>query len=278
MKDMESGYTAILYRTNNAAGLLYEKLCLKKIPCKIRQKFVNPYDNEIFRDFVHYLNLAANMDSMDVHDLTAVMNKPVRYMSSRLIVKEYITFEELYEIYRDKAYMKKIIDKLAKDIKMLKSMDMYCAFNYMRNVIGYNSYLCSAYGEDASKYLDMADNMAVMLKNFPSIEKMLEHVKEFERNNHVDDSFEISTEGIYIMTYHASKGLEFDNVFLPGLNEGKVPGVKSVTEEELEEERRMLYVAATRAKKRLYLTYTEENRKGMMSRFLYPLKKKTDRY
>ena len=60
-----------------------------------------------------------------------------------------------------------------------------------------------------------------------------------------------------LMTYHASKGLEFNTVFLPGLNEGKVPHGKNLTLKELEEERRMFYVAMTRAKENLYLTYLQ---------------------
>ena len=75
------------------------------------------------------------------------------------------------------------------------------------------------------------------------------------------------------MTMHASKGLEFDTVFLPDLNEGILPGRRAVTDADIEEERRLFYVAMTRAKKRLvllYLTGTKENPR-VPSRFLAPL-------
>ena len=78
--------------------------------------------------------------------------------------------------------------------------------------------------------------------------------------------------GIRIMTMHASKGLEFERVFLPDLNEGRLPARQSVTAEEIEEERRMFYVAMTRAKKELYLLYCDQKTgKGIHSRFLEPL-------
>ena len=73
--------------------------------------------------------------------------------------------------------------------------------------------------------------------------------------------------GISVITMHGSKGLEFNCVFLPDLNEGVIPGRNSKTPESIEEERRLLYVAITRAKDSLYLYYTgERNRK--LTRFL----------
>ncbi len=73
--------------------------------------------------------------------------------------------------------------------------------------------------------------------------------------------------GLNILTMHSAKGLEFDRVYLPDVNEGIIPGKEIKTEKEHEEERRLLYVAITRAKNELYLYYTKErNRK--LSRYL----------
>ena len=79
--------------------------------------------------------------------------------------------------------------------------------------------------------------------------------------------------GVKIMTMHASKGLEFDTVYLPSLCEGSIPNRKSVMPHQIEEERRMLYVGMTRAKKRLYLSYIkgDEDNPRMPSRFLRPI-------
>ena len=84
---------------------------------------------------------------------------------------------------------------------------------------------------------------------------------------------------MHIMTYHASKGLEFDSVILPHLNEGSVPHKKSTGDIQTEEERRMFYVAMTRAKEELYMTYVsgtsgDKEHKCMPSRFILPLMEK----
>ena len=72
------------------------------------------------------------------------------------------------------------------------------------------------------------------------------------------------------MTYHASKGLEFEKVYLPDCNEGIIPHKKSVLPEQIEEERRLFYVAMTRAREELHIMFVEGNReeKHMVSRFL----------
>ena len=77
-------------------------------------------------------------------------------------------------------------------------------------------------------------------------------------------------EAVRLMTMHGAKGLEFDAVFLPGLNEGTIPGPKSIGEENLEAERRLLYVAMTRARRRLWMSYVTGRRGARQypSRFL----------
>ena len=83
--------------------------------------------------------------------------------------------------------------------------------------------------------------------------------------------------GVHLMTLHAAKGLEFDTVYLPDLNEGIIPNRKSVTDTQIEEERRMLYVGMTRAKQALcmsYITGTGEN-PMMPSRLIRCLKQRS---
>ena len=77
-----------------------------------------------------------------------------------------------------------------------------------------------------------------------------------------------------ILTMHMSKGLEFDTVIIPMLNEGIIPNRRITNEDDMEEERRLLYVAMTRAKHKLYLTSrkAEDGKSYEMSRFLYEIK------
>jgi DNA helicase-2/ATP-dependent DNA helicase PcrA len=80
---------------------------------------------------------------------------------------------------------------------------------------------------------------------------------------------------VHIVTMHACKGLEYDTVYIPDLNEGTIPARQAWTRDQIEEERRLLYVAVTRAKKALTITYLEGNpdRPAAPSRFLRPLLK-----
>jgi len=82
--------------------------------------------------------------------------------------------------------------------------------------------------------------------------------------------------GLNIITMHGAKGLEYKTVFLPHLNEGVLPGARSLTADQIEEERRLFYVGMTRAKETLYLTYTE-SLKLSPSRFLLPIKDRGNR-
>ena len=78
-------------------------------------------------------------------------------------------------------------------------------------------------------------------------------LEELKREYETDKKSEQKAENFFVMTYHASKGLEFDRVYLPDLEYGKVPHGRMLTEKDLEEERRMFYVACTRAKESLWL-------------------------
>ena len=84
------------------------------------------------------------------------------------------------------------------------------------------------------------------------------------------DLSDTENNGVHIMTIHASKGLEFDTVFMPDLNEGLLPHKKAPSPEQIQEERRLLYVAMTRARRGLLLSYVRDyhNKKATRSRFL----------
>lgn len=106
------------------------------------------------------------------------------------------------------------------------------------------------------------------LQSAEEVPAMLEKgIREASRDRQEEDR------EVAVMTMHASKGLEFDTVFLPDLNEGILPGRRSIADSDIEEERRLFYVAMTRARERLCLSYVTgsgESRERP-SRFLLPL-------
>ena len=109
--------------------------------------------------------------------------------------------------------------------------------------------------EEAKEILDFIQEST---RGMRSLTEWKEYIEQFEEA--LKDSGE-DKEGVHIITMHACKGLEYPVVFLPDCNEGKIPHKKATSPEEIEEERRLFYVAMTRAKKHLEILYIEDELK-----------------
>lgn len=278
---------ACLFRTNMDASYLAELLMKEKIPYQMKEKPYNPYDHFISRDFLHYLHLKDG--DMSIEEFVPVMNRPLRYISREAIdtTKKCVDLNEMKRFYAGKEYMLHNLSKLEYDLNRMKSMDVFAAINYVRKGIGYDDYLRKqALFQNVSpeEYLKMADEIQKRLGMFASLEQLENHIDSYREmvnssgngGNGKGSDFGGSGDsknklpGVHIMTYHASKGLEFDTVFLPDCNEGNIPYRKSSTPEQIEEERRLFYVAMTRAKERLHIWYLdgEKDRRHLVSRFV----------
>jgi len=282
---------ACLFRTNMDASYLAELLLREKIPYQMKEKPYNPYEHFISRDFLHYLHLKEG--DMRIEEFVPIMNRPVRYISRDAIdtfgiqndfmdsyggaykknnFDSHISFEQLKRFYQGKDYMLHNISKLEYDLKRMKSMDVFASINYVRKGIGYDDFLRKhAVSQNVSveEYLKMADEIQERFGMFSTLEQLENHIDSYREISNISNSSD-NKEGVHIMTYHASKGLEFDTVFLPDCNEGIIPYRKSVTPEQIEEERRLYYVAMTRAKERLYVLYLdgEKGNRHLVSRFV----------
>ena len=273
-------HIACLFRTNMDASFLAEKLLQEKIPYQMREKEYNPYEHFIAKDFLHYLHLVDG--NLTVEHFVQIMNRPLRYINRDAINtgKNTIDFDEIIQFYEKKEYMQHQIKKLLYDLNRMQKMDIFAAINYVRKGIGYDDFLqkhALETGTQPNDYLKLADELQNRMGAFSSLAKLQNHIDNYREqitrsNNSKQDK---KKEGIHIMTYHASKGLEFDTVFLPDCNEGIIPYRKSVTREEIEEERRLFYVAMTRAKEQLYIMYVDEynDNRHLVSRFVKEAKR-----
>lgn len=299
-KEMEYGYLiselkkksvtklcniACLFRTNMDASYLAEALLREKIPYQMKEKPYNTYDHFISQDFLHYLRLSHG--DMSVEEFVPVMNRPIRYISRDAIgtvdvskngiygKKNYnlwVDFDELKRFYEKKDYMFYTINKFEYDLKRMKTMDIFAAINYVRKAVGYDDFLrkyAVSQNVSAEEYLNMADEIQRRMGAFFTLEQLENHIDSYRESS---NTFYMSEDkrGVHIMTYHASKGLEFDAVYLPDCNEGIIPYRKSTTENQIEEERRLFYVAMTRAKEQLYILYLdgEKEKHHLVSRFV----------
>lgn len=284
---------ACLFRTNMDASYLAELLLREKIPYQMKEKPYNPYDHFISRDFLHYLHLKEG--DMSMEEFVPIMNRPLRYISRDAIDtadlrNDYkgsvygwraedlgistVSFDKLKQFYAEKEYMLHNIRKMEYDINRMKKMDIFAAINYVRKGVGYDDFLRKyAVSQNASveEYLKMADEIQKRMGMFASLEQLENHIDSYRELSRTSNSNAGKEQcGVHIMTYHASKGLEFDTVFLPDCNEGTIPYRKSSTQEQIEEERRLFYVAMTRAKERLCIMYLdgEKGNRHLVSRFV----------
>lgn len=266
--------TAVIYRTNQDAAAMAEKLTEKGIPFRMKEKLKSPYRQMAAQDILSYLSFA--LEGRKRKDFYRIMNRPSRYISRSAVNGETVDFEELFDFYSEKPYMREILRKFQMDLERLKRMDLYAAVNYIRRGMGYDEYLvrtAAEKGTDKNELLKEAEWFQKQVRQFRSLEQLKEHITLYEKELEKAGRDPDSREGVSLLTMHASKGLEFDTVYIPDCNEGIIPHRKSMKDEAVEEERRMLYVAMTRARKRLTLTYVAGTKEepGFLSRFLTDL-------
>ena len=280
MKQSGAGYhdIAIIYRTNIHAADLADRLLKEKIPFRCREKLRNIYDLPIARDVLAYIRYA--LTENDIHDFYRIMNKPVRYISRGCVPMYRFTKEELLACNKQKEYVRQNIENLYQQFKFLRNMSPYAAVNYIRKGIGYEEYLkkkAKEDGEDETKLIEQLEDIQKRAAGFDTLKAWLTHIEDYE--NALVQTSETQEDAIDIMTMHASKGLEWKVVLIPDCNEGIIPHKKALKQAEIEEERRLFYVAMTRAKENLFVFYleAEQNKRktsnNLPSRFIKEITK-----
>ena len=245
---------AILCRTNRQPGMLAEKLMEYNIPFQMKDAIPNLYEHWIAKNVITYLKLGKGSNKRS--DLLQILNKPLRYISRECLEDEVISWDVMLQYYEEKPWMCDRIETLQHDLKMLKNMNLYGAIQYIRYVIGYEQYLRD-YALDhklkIEELLEVLNEIQESAKAYETLEEWQKHIKEYGENLEKQQRDKEKQDGVIISTMHSSKGLEFPIVFIPEANEGITPYHKAVMQEEIEEERRLFYVAMTRAKELLYV-------------------------
>lgn len=260
---------AVIFRTNAYADSLAEKLTKAKIPFQLKEKTTNIYNTVIAKDIIAYIRFALN--ERDSSAFFRIMNRPVRYITRESVPCNELSQEKLIRNNQNKEYIIQNIIHLYNQIHFIKQMSPFAAVNFIRKGIGYETYLRKSIEEQYKdiklieeewyKEQERLNELQERASTFDSLEEWLYAIEHFDEN--MEDARYRSDDCIQLVTMHASKGLEWKNVIIPDLNEGIVPHKKVVTQAELEEERRMFYVALTRAKENAFLFYVKsENEKG----------------
>lgn len=266
---------AVLFRTNTQPRLLVEELMSAGIPFRMRDRLPNLYDHWIVKDIFTYIRLA--LGSRKRSDLLQIMNRPKRYIGRECLEEEEISWEALLCCYEDKPWVAERIEKLQSDLKMIGRLSPFGALHYIRNIVGYEEYL-----KEYAKYrnrkpedlLEVLDELQALAKGFSTFGEWFAHIenykKELERQAKAQER---ESNSVSLATMHSSKGLEYRIVFIPDANEKVTPHKRAFLDEDIEEERRLFYVAMTRAKELLYIFSVRKlyNRRAERSRFLEEL-------
>lgn len=264
---------AILYRTGNHIVYTAQSLMLEGIPFHMKEKPKNIYKTPIALDITSYLRYALKQDS--VSDFFRIMNSPVRYIKRKHVPIKPFSMRELINNCQGESYVVKNIIQLYDDLHFIKELNPYSAVNFIRKGAGYDAHIkkqCLEKGIDSTEKMTELDELQQLAKDFDTIEEWLTYIEGYDAiaQKAADAKARKEEDAVNIVTMHASKGLEWKVVVLPDVNEGVVPHKKAVTDAELEEERRMFYVAMTRAKEKLFIFYIQEKEAGnfLPSRFL----------
>lgn len=267
--------TAVIYRTNTQPRALIQKLMEFNIPFRVRDQMPNLFEHWIAKNIFCYIRLA--MGSGLRKDLLPVLNRPKRYMNRECLDDEVICWEHMLTYYQDKGYVCDRIEKLQYDLKMLGRMGPFAAFSYIRNVIGYDDYL-REYAQfrriKEEELFDVMGELEESARSCKTYEEWFDYVEQYkEEMERMRRQQQETKDGVQLTTMHSSKGLEYDHVFLLDAAEGITPYKKAVLDADLEEERRMFYVALTRAKKELTICFAKKQFSHEMepSRFLEEL-------
>lgn len=280
LPDTKYSDIAILYRTNNHTIYTADRLMREGIPFTMKEKPKNIYESPVAKDIIAYMRYALYETNQE--DFLRIMNKPVRYIKRSTVPRGAFKMRELIDNNHATGYVVQNILEFYDELHFIKSLNPFSAVNFIRkgvgNGTGYDAYLkkqAAEKGKDVSEEFEELEELMRLSREFETIELWLEHIENYDAILYEIAQQEkrlkkMNTDAVSMVTMHASKGLEWDVVILPDVNEGVIPHKKAVTDAELEEERRMFYVAMTRAKQHLFIFYIQEKEAGNLlpSRFL----------
>ena len=276
---IKPGEIAVLFRAAVQARMISEILSEHRIPFEMRDYVTNFYRHFIVKDMMAYLQLAAGKRDRSL--FLTICNRPLRYLARNSMENRQVNFEDLRKFYCDKDWVLDIIDQFDVDVRMMKNMAPYAAIQYIRKKIGYDDFLKEYAEKHQISWKQLMDVMAELeerSKNFKSYDEWEIHIAKYTQELEEQQAKARKIKGerenkVQLMTIHSAKGLEFEDVFVIHANEGEIPHQKAEKKDEIEEERRLFYVALTRAKNNLCISYiTQKNGNSIKpSRFVEEL-------
>lgn len=262
---------AILYRTNAQSRVIEEMLMRESVPYKVLSG-LRFYDRKEIKDIIAYLRVVYNPN--DDVSLARIINEPKRKIGNATLEKARNIAREketsLYDVIShadDYPEFKTAIKKLLSFSEIIQSLiklkDTVTIEDLTGRILNDTGYMPALIMEDTTESKTRIENLGEFISVITEFEKNEETgntLGEFLENISLVsdiDGYDENEDSAVLMTIHSAKGLEFPIVFLSGLEEGLFPGMRSMeSDDDIEEERRLCYVAITRAKEQLYITKT----------------------
>ncbi|WP_147368149.1 ATP-dependent helicase [Butyrivibrio sp. CB08] len=253
---------AVLFRTNKEAKSLLSVLNARNIPTNIDNQAVSVFEDKAVKCILSYISFAINGSKRS--DYLKIINVPMRYISRETASSDVVREKDVTRFYSDNYKRLKAVKDFFACINMIRHLRPSLAVRYLRKTVGIDKHFLSS--------LEALDEFEKMAAGYETLKSLLDNVNVEETTRKpkmISGGLKVN-----LLTMHGSKGLEFKYVWLPDLNEGIIPSRSATTNLQIEEERRMLYVAMTRAKTALIMSYIKGNKENPMlpSRFLRPIK------
>ena len=249
---------AVLYRANFQSRILEEAFMRRGVPYQVLgTRF---FERKEVKDIIAYLRSALNPESLA--DLKRIINVPARGIGKTTIAKIFSGMEEsLPDTVKNRIKsFKKLLEKIERISKEKKPSE---TVRFIIKESGLEEEWKNSDKDDDADRLENSyefANFAVRYDHLPPVNGITELLTEVALQSDQDEMKE-ERNAVRLLTVHASKGLEFDAVFVVGLEDGLFPHRKinesGITPEEAEEERRLFYVAITRARKKVFLSYAQ---------------------
>lgn len=266
LKDKDIRKSCVLYRNNMSSIGLASLLDKNNIPFYSKdsnQKFFNHW---VIGDIINFLKFAE--DPSDLASFEQIYYKMKGFISRKQIDYAYKlnprlgVFDRILDFPEINYYYRNTLEELDIDFGILRKLSLDRAISFIENQLEYNSYL----EENAMKFGNNYENLSkivyflkILAQNAENLDELLANLSKL-RNLYQKAP---NNEGLTLSTIHSAKGLEFDNVYIIDLIDSEFPNIQLINnssrdaKEEIEEERRLFYVAMTRAKKELNLITLE---------------------
>lgn len=273
---------AVLFRTNALLGVFGAELVQAGIPFVTGEKVGSVYEHFVVRDVTDYFRAAGGCRERSV--FLRIWNRPRLGIGREALDGPEVDFGRIRQFYSRAPYENpaavRDVEQFERKLEQLRKFSPELGVTFVRRGFGYEEYLRQRAGDNRElleSWLEVLDWMEEACAGCGSQQEWVRRQERAscgpsqEHRNRKNPS-----KGIHILTMHAAKGLEYDRVFLMDVNEGNIPRCRrgqETTETLLEEERRLLYVAMTRARDSLELLYQTGTRERprLPSAFMQPL-------